>query len=223
MQAGGSFFIAPADPEPDGAAEADAELERAADLAAAGDYEAEARATLRALAWEPFRVGLRERLSDIIARARDAAARPHPLQGTRGFVVLVEAEQLLAGDDLLLAYADAMSGSELLTLAIDASRLEAEVAAQDLHALVERCELGSRDDVDLVAVTGPCDAAQRHRMHADVDAYYMREAVGERSRPVFTPETLGHLRSYAQTALLLGREAADRSLAEEALLRPLLA
>ncbi|HZU40274.1 MAG TPA: glycosyltransferase [Solirubrobacteraceae bacterium] len=230
LQAGGSYFVQPAEVDPDGPAHADALLARAEQLAAAGDLHGEALATLRALAWDPFRVGLRERLSGAVERAQAAAARPHPLEGARGFVVIVDAEELLAGDEAMLAYAQAMRGSELITLAIDATRLEPEAAARELHGLVERCELGGREDIDLLAVVGPCDAAQRHRMEAGVHARYTTQEggegerrEGERDRPTFTPDTLQSLRAYAQSAVLLGPEAARRSVAQEALLGPLLA
>lgn len=223
MQAGGSFFVEVAETAPEGPEQADALLAAADQLAAAGDLAGEARVTLRALAWDPFRIGLRERLNGAIDRARAAGARPHPLEGARGFVALIDAEELLSCDEPMLAWAEAMEGSELISLAIDATRLDADTATRELHALVRRCDLGDRDDIDLLAVVGPCDAAQHFRLRAGVHAYYSDAAEAERERPVFTAQSLPALRSYAQTALLLGREAAERSIAEEALLGPLLA
>ena len=107
--------------------------------------------------------------------------------------MLVDAEELLSGDDMLLAYAEAMDGSAAATLAIDASRLPPDAAAQQLHGLVERCRLNDRSDVDLLAVIGPCDAAQRHRMLDGAHARYRRTADEHGPLPVFTPDSIGGL------------------------------
>src|SRR5947209_5660353 len=76
---------------------------------------------LPALAGDPWRLGARAELEEAVERARAAAAAPHPLQGARDCVVLADAEDLLAGDDLLCAWADAMAGDDGVTLAIDAT------------------------------------------------------------------------------------------------------
>jgi hypothetical protein len=141
-----------------------------------------------------------------------AAARPDPLEGARAFVVLTDAEELLGGDDVLLAYADAMGGLRFVTLAIDASRLPIEAAGRDLKALVERCGLSNRDDVDLVAVMGPWDAAKRNRMFSGTQALYRRNKGELSDLPVFNPESLGRLRDFAQSSALVCSEAANQPL-----------
>ena len=207
LSSAGSFFAQPATVETD-AAQADALLGEADRLRASGDLTAAAILTMRALAWDPARVGARERLHGSVARANAAAALPEPLQGARRFVVLADAEELLEDDGMLLAYADALSGSELTTLAIDASRVPADTAASELEALVERCGLGEREDIDLLAVIGPQDAAQRHRMLSGAHALYRREDGERGDLPAFTMATLARLRRFAQDTALLGPGAA---------------
>jgi hypothetical protein len=198
MMSAGSFFVELATVDPERVAQADSLLAEADRARADGDLAAEMVSALRALACNPFMVGSRKRLHEGVARANAAALLPHPLRGARRFVLLADAEDLLDGDDAMLAYAHALSGTELITLAIDASRLPADRAADDLHALVERCGVGDRADIDLLAVVGSQDAAQRHRMLSATHALYRREAGEDSELPVFTPSSLGQLRSFAQ-------------------------
>jgi hypothetical protein len=128
-----------------------------------------------------------------------AAAPAHPLQGVTGFIVLADAEELLASEEMLRAYADAVAGvggSPSVTLAIDASRLPAETAEQQLVGLVERCGLHERHDVALAAVIGPQPPDQRRRMLQAAHALYRRDEAGsgnDAQLPVFTPATLDRL------------------------------
>ena len=119
----------------------------------------------------------------------------------------------------MLAYAQELAGSELITLAIDATRLAPEVAERELHALVTRCGLAERDDIDLLAVVGEFDAAQRYRFETSVHARYAPQdaAPPQDGPPVFGPAALAQLRAYAQAACLLGPEAARQLLAEDRL------
>jgi glycosyltransferase involved in cell wall biosynthesis len=169
-----------------------------ADVAArAGDVEAECVLLLQALGWNPYEVSVQGRLIETIERAKAAASQPHPLAGAREIVVLARAEDLLSGDDLLLSYVTAMAGLENVTLAIDASGMQAQAAAESLEALVERCELAERDDIDLLAVVGAIDPAQRHRMISRSAAVYRRledGSDGDCGLPVFTPASLSALR-----------------------------
>jgi hypothetical protein len=213
LSSAGSFFVAPADPDSEGAAIADARVAQADAAREFGDLEAEASLALAALAWDPFRVGARDRFMGAVDRATAALAVPHPLEGSRLFVTLADAEELIADDDMLRSYAEAMGGSELVTLAIDATRLEPDVAAQKLQALTERCGLGEREDIDLLAVVGARDAAQRHRMVSGSRARYRRSENGtDGGPPVFTPASLTTLRGFAQTSSLLGQAAAIAAL-----------
>jgi glycosyltransferase involved in cell wall biosynthesis len=200
VQAAGTFFVEPADPAPDLAAGVDGLLADADLLAQRGDYAGEAEQVLRALAYDPGRLGSRERLQACTTAIQAAARLPDPLAGARGFVALVEAEELLAGDDMLLAYAEALAGSDRISLAIDATRLPAELAGAQLRELVERCELETRDDIELFAVVGTRDATERHRLMAGIGALYRREAVDGGRLPVFTPATLSELRALADRA-----------------------
>ena len=207
LAAAGSYFVAPADPDPELAARADVSVAHAEAERERGNLAAEAVLALRALAWDPFRVGAKDRFDEAVARAKAALAVEHPLAGSRMFVALADAEELLAGDDMLGRYAEAMGGSELITLAIDATRMAPDDAAGQLQALIDRCGLGERVDIDLLAVVGQQDAAQRHRMHSSARALYRRAADGDAASgaggpPVFTPESLGELRAYAQRTLL---------------------
>lgn len=206
LAAAGSYFMAPADTDPEGAATADACLAQADAALADGNLASEAMLALRALAWDPFRVGAKDRFDEASARAKAALAVDHPLAGSRMFVALADAQELLAGDDMLEHYAEAMGGSELITLAIDATRMAPDDAARELQALIERCGLAGRADIDLLAVIDERDAAQRHRMRSGARAVYRRAADGGPSPDggprVFTPESLGELRAYAQRTLL---------------------
>jgi glycosyltransferase involved in cell wall biosynthesis len=200
VQAAGTFFVEPADPAPDLAAEVDGLLADADRLAQRGDYVGEAERVLRALAYDPGRLGSRQRLQACATAIRAAASLPDPLVGARQLVALVEAEELLAGDDMLLAYAEALAGSDRVTLAIDATRLPAELAGAQLQELVERCELETRDDIELFAVVGTREPSERHRLMAGVGALYRREAGDGGRLPVFTPAALAQLRGLADRA-----------------------
>ena len=125
-----------------------------------------------------------------------AEAAAHPLQGVTGFIVLADAEELLASEEMLSAYADAVGGPESVTLAIDASRLPVDTAEQQLIGLVQRCGLDKRDDVALAAVIGPEKPGQREQMLEAAHALYRRDEAGngnESGLPVFTPATLDRL------------------------------
>jgi hypothetical protein len=193
VEAGGSFFVDLLDRRPDDRARADALLAEAERVAADGDSLAQARLALKALAWDPFRHETRWRWRESVARASAEAQLPDPFPGARPYRMLVDARELLDGDDLMLAYADAMRGSEAVTLVIDASELPAEVAETGLRGLVDRCSLGGREDIDLVAVVGPQADHDRRRMLGAVHARYSRREGEATGVPVFTPWSLGQL------------------------------
>jgi hypothetical protein len=200
-----SFFVEPVALEFDGQ-RADALMREGDSLRARGDLAGAARLALQALAWDPYRVGAAGHFKMTVKDAQAAAARPHPLAGARPFVVLVDAEELLASDVMMRAYAGALAGSERVTLAIDSTRLPTETATRKLQALLERCDLASRADLDLIAVLGPGDEVQCHQMLSGAHARYRRRAGQEpvssaEARPVFTPDTLDRLPGYAETAL----------------------
>ncbi len=136
-----------------------------------------------------------------LAELGAAGPAEHPLAGVTGFIVLADAEDLLASDEMLRAYADAVGGPESVTLAIDASRLPIDTAEQQLVGLVQRCGLDKRDDVALAAVIGPQEPAQREGMLEAAHALYRRDDAGNGSEvqlPVFTPATLDRLRELVR-------------------------
>jgi hypothetical protein len=172
MEAAGSFLVALPEPPPDAADRSSALLAEADARRDAGDLDGEARSALRALAFDPYAIPVRERFTDSVARARAASERPHPLEGAREFVVLADAEALLAQETMLAAYAQAMEGATSVSLAIDATRLDSGIAARELAALVERLGLSNREDLDLLAVTGPLEPYDLRRLEQGVDARY---------------------------------------------------
>ena len=66
-----------------------------------------------------------------------------------------------------------------------------------MRALVERCGLGEREDIHLVAVLGELHASQRRRMVAGTHAFYGRETREGGDVPTFTPASLSGLRALA--------------------------
>ncbi len=112
VETGASFFVDLMDRAPQDSARADALLAEADRAAADGDSLGEARLVLKALAWDPFRFEVRQRLRESAARSDADAALPDPLPGARPYRMLADARELLDGDDMLLASAEAMSGSD---------------------------------------------------------------------------------------------------------------
>jgi Glycosyl transferase family 2 len=197
-EAAGTHFTELVAPSPEHAAKVEGLLADADRLRESGDIRGEAAAAMRALASDPYRLGARERFNESVARWQEALDAADPLEGSTGFIVLADAEDLLGSDRLLRAYADALGGAKSVTLAIDATRMPMERASAQLQDLVARCGLAERDDVPMVAVVGERTPAERHRMIAGISARYGRAAgTGERI-PVFTPDTLADLRRRAQ-------------------------
>lgn len=190
VQAGGSFFFDSMDRHPGDAEHVEALLAQADEAATDGDSLAEARLALKALAWDPFRLETRTRLHESVARAADEATLPDPFPGARPYRMLVDARELLEGDEMMHAYIEAMSGSEAVTLVIDASQLPGELAETQLRGLVDRCGLEGREDIDLVAVVGSQTEPERRRMLGAVQARYARREQTAGRKPVFTPTSL---------------------------------
>jgi hypothetical protein len=164
----------------------------------AADPEGEARLVLQALAHNPWRPGGRERLDDAAARAAEFATVEDPLAAATGYIVLSDAEDLLADDALMQAWGAAMGGGAGVTLAIDASRLDAGAAGERLQELVTRCGLADREDLELVAVIGARSDAELSRMRGRSRARFRRAAEGSGDLPVFTPGTLDELLKRAR-------------------------
>jgi glycosyltransferase involved in cell wall biosynthesis len=161
----------------------------------ADDPDGEARLVLEALAHDPWIADGRTRLDEIAARV---AAVDDPLGDATGYIVIADAEDLLADDALLTAWGEAMGADAGVTLAIDASRLDATAAAARLQELVDRCGLLDRADLELVAVVGERSGAELSRMHARCRARLRPVGGDTDGLPVFTPATLSELRERAQ-------------------------
>lgn len=164
-----------------------------------GDVTNEARAVMRALAWDPYRYDVRKRLLETVTRAQRAAEAPDPLRGARDFVVLADAEDLLAEPTLLLRYAEAVADSPVITLAIDASRLPPETAEVQLHALLQRSGADALEDVDMLAVVGEQDPTQRFRMLSGASVRLRPDGAGagDDGLPVVTATSPGELARLA--------------------------
>lgn len=175
-------------------------VERANAAGEDADHTAEALLLWKALAWNPFGVGLKARLVAAAAAAAQADRYPHPLEGAKDFVVLADAEELLAQPALLTAYAEAFAGSDDVTLAIDATDRSEDEAGEDLQRLIVAAGLETRDDVDVLGVVGVLDAPQRQRMLRGAHAR-LRPVAGEPQGRIVLPEfdaaTLTDLRELA--------------------------
>jgi glycosyltransferase involved in cell wall biosynthesis len=191
--------------DPERAEELAAEADRAGGR---GEYAEEARLLTRALAWDPYLLGGRTRLREVVEKAEQSFSGLNPLAGARRFVILADAEELLAADDLLRTYAAVMAGSDLATLAIDASRLPEAQATDELTALVARCDLQARSDIDLLAIVGERDQIQKQRMHAGLTAYYRR--------PLRTPDAVSAAHEFTPVSLRQLRLLIERVAAQEA-------
>ena len=106
------------------------------------DLAREAMLALRALAWDPFRVGAQGPLRRRHCSRQGGPGRRAPLAGSRMFVAWPTPTSC-SPDDMIERYAEAMGGSELITLAIDATRMAPDDAAA-MPALIERCGLANR-------------------------------------------------------------------------------
>jgi len=136
---------------------------------------------------------------------------PDPLDGYEGFAVLTSAAFLLQNDERLRAYAEAMEAEPGAALIIDASQMDPTVAAAELTALVERCQL-TDEKITLIGVVGKLHPSQRLRVNRASHAVY-----GERpaeadptdpsSVPTFTRDALPALRTFAAS---WRREQLDR-------------
>ncbi len=200
MQSSGTHFApvtALVDIDPERAAglmaQADAAVER-------GDHASEARLILSALAWDPYLPGGRRRLHEAAGTAERLYTGPDPLAGARPLVFVADAEELLADEAMLSAYAEAMTGNTKATLAIDATRIDdEEQAAAELTALVERARLADRSDVDLLAVLGNRDEVQQARLHTGAAGYYrraLRTPAAVSASVEFTPASLPEMRQF---------------------------
>jgi glycosyltransferase involved in cell wall biosynthesis len=135
-----------------------------------GEPDAAAARLSRALAWDPDSAAARSALVAAFAAAPGGEANPgqEPLRGAAAQVVLADAGELLERPALLARYVSRMAGRRDVTLAIDASDMDAAEAERALGTLVG--QVPGAEDVDLLAVLGPLDATGRARLAAGADA-----------------------------------------------------
>lgn len=177
------------------AAEADA-------ASAEGDVATTARLRFRALAWDPYDPDAARLMREAVATAAAAERRPHPLAGSRRFVVIAQATELLGDERLLSNYAAEMRDADTVTLAVDAGEMDASEAVDRLQQLMARCGLENDDRIDVLAVVDVQDRTQRLRVYRDADAIYTRgQAVGRggEALPRFGPHELDRLRALADS------------------------
>ncbi|MEA2381352.1 MAG: hypothetical protein QOH72_1323 [Solirubrobacteraceae bacterium] len=140
---------------------------------------------VRAAAADPWNDTAREGLAAALAAAPGGEDLPgqRPLDGAAPFVVLAVADELLEHPALLRAYADGMGGAGGVTLAVDATAMDAAAVGDALGALVH--EVGVDDSIDLLAVAGPLDELGRARLAAGVHAVLTDRTAGALARPRF--------------------------------------
>jgi glycosyltransferase involved in cell wall biosynthesis len=154
--------------------EAAAALAEGSALLRRGEAERAAGALSRALACDPGDDAIRQALVAALAAAPGGATRPgqEPLRGAAEHVVLAYAAELLEQPALLEGYVTAMAGEAGVTLAIDASEMDAAAAEVALGALVD--SVAGAGELDLLAVLGPLDATGQARLAAGVHAVLSR-------------------------------------------------
>jgi hypothetical protein len=180
-------------------ADATRDAEAADRALVAGDFTSGCALLLRARAADPYDQLLRERFNEAVSDADVLATLPDPLDGHQGFTVLADAEFLLGDDRRLRAYAETMRAVPGVALAIDGSRMQADAAATELGALVERCGLADDDELALIGIVGELHQAQRRRLLRAVHACYAAsDRGGSASCSAFTPESLPALRNLAE-------------------------
>jgi hypothetical protein len=161
---------------------------------AAGDAGEALWPFVRAAAADPWNDSARDGLTAALAAAPGGEDLPgqRPLDGAAAFVVLAAAEELLAHPALLRAYADGMGGAPGVTLAVDATNMDAPAVGAALGTLVE--QVGLDDSIDLLAVAGPLDELGRARLAAGVHAVLTDRAPGVLACPRFGARDVDALR-----------------------------
>jgi len=163
----------------------------------AGDAAAALWPFVRAAAADPWNERARDGLGAALAAAPGGETLPgqRPLAGAAPFVVLAAAGELLDQPSLLRAYAGGMRDAPGVTLAVDATAMDAAEARSALGALA--AEAGVDDAVDVLAVAGPLDERGRARLAAGVDAVLTERPDGALARPRFGAGDIAALRRLA--------------------------
>jgi hypothetical protein len=176
-------------------AEAEHEAHGARRALDAGDPAAALWPFVRAAAIDPWNVRARDGLTAALAAAPGGEGLPgqRPLAGAAPFVVLATADELLDNPALLRAYADGMRDTAGVTVAIDASAMDAEHAGDALGALAD--DAGVDETIDVLAVAGPLDERGRARLDAGVHALLSERATPPLARPTFGTCDIAALRA----------------------------
>jgi hypothetical protein len=164
---------------------------------AAGDAAAALWPFVHAAAADPWNEFARDGLAAALPAAPGGEELPgqRPLDGAAPFVVLAAADELLERPALLRAYGEGMGDARGVTLAVDATAMDAAAAGAALEALVD--EVGLDDSIDLLAVAGPLDELGRARLSAGVHAVLTDRAAAAIARPRFGTGEIGALRRLA--------------------------
>jgi hypothetical protein len=175
-------------------AEATALADRAQRALDAGDAAAALWPSVRAAATDPWNALARDGLGAALAAAPGGEELPgqKPLAGAASFVVLATAHELMASPALLRAYADGMRDTAGVTLAVDASAMDATTAGDALGALAHSA--GVDETLDVLAVAGPLDERGRARLAAGVHAVLTADGDAPLARPTFGAGEIAALR-----------------------------
>jgi glycosyltransferase involved in cell wall biosynthesis len=161
-----------------------------------GHIERAIRILVLAVAADPLSAAAREELHELI----QGRLPPGEPLDVRGFVTLTVAEELLADESLLRAYASVFDGQDDATLLIYAPQAEPAIGAQ-LAELVSSAGLDGPGSPDMVAVFGPGDpcahATVSRAVHATLSECSARvPGVGR-----WGSQAVEGLRQYAQACL----------------------
>jgi hypothetical protein len=176
---------------------------RIADAAAdclACDATVEAAAGfMHAASADPWYARAREGLAAALVAmpGGDELPGPDPLAGARDFVVVADANELLADPALLEAYAREMRGLSRVTLAVDADGRAPAAIGAALGRLATRAGVADDEDLDMLVVPGSLDALTRARLAAGASAVYSDRGVPG----AYTSARLPALREAADAAV----------------------
>lgn len=156
---------------------------------------------VRAAALDPWCAPARALLAETL-KTRPRRATGDPLAGSRRFVTLAFAEELLQHRELLAAYGERFDGGDDATLAIDASTLLPAAAGRALGALVSDLGLDADGTAHLIAVLGPIDASVRMQLPQRADALLTLRASVKAAggAPAFDTGSIDALHALARRA-----------------------
>jgi hypothetical protein len=133
-------------------------------------------AAVRAAATDPSSDATRAAVLTTRARLRDGVGA-RPLEAARAIVLAIDAATVLVDPSPLRVYAEHAAALPDVTLAIDASSLDAAEAVEAIQAAVVAAGLADDDRADIVLVTGPLDPLGAARLAAGVHEPLTEEAL----------------------------------------------